>query len=119
MKTTVNEKEKQYVENIVKKYNGKEETKLDQLRNLDFKAKKGARIFAYVFGIIGSLVLGLGMCMAMKIILADLMWLGIVIGLVGIVMVSVNYSIYKKLLAKGRSKYADRIKELSAEILNQ
>lgn len=118
MKTTVNEKEKKYVENIVKKYNGKEETKLDQLRNLDFKAKKGAIVFAYVFGIIGSLVLGLGMCMAMKIILADLMWLGIVIGLVGIVMVSVNYSIYKKLLAKSRSKYSNEILRLSDELLN-
>lgn len=63
------------------------------------KAKLPAEIFTYSFGIIGALVLGVGMCLSMKIIggqstLMEI--LGIIIGLIGIVMVGVNYPIYKK-----------------------
>lgn len=113
------ENEKKYVKKVLNSYEKKEVTKVDELKALDKKAKKGANVFAYVFGTIGSLVLGLGMCMAMKIILADLMVVGVVIGIVGIIMVSVNYPIYKKLLENGKRKYASQIKELSNEILNK
>ena len=55
----------------------------------------------------------------MQVILADLMALGIVIGLIGIAMVSGNYFIYEKLLEKGKRKYAEQIKSLSNELLNK
>ena len=42
--------------------------------------------------------------------------LGIIIGLVGIVGVSVNYPIYKKLLENGKKKYAFDIIELAKQI---
>ena len=86
--------EKKYVEKILSNYQEKEVTKLDELKALDKKATKGAQTFAYVFGTIGSLVLGFGMCVAMKIILANLMWFGIIVGLVGIFMVTINYFIH-------------------------
>ena len=44
------------------------------------------------------------------------MIVGIVVGLVGIAMVSVNYFIYKKLLAKGKQKYGSDIIRLAQEI---
>ena len=84
----MNANEKKYVEKTLKSYEEKEVTKIDELRALDKKAKKGANVFAYVFGSIGSLVLGFGMCVAMQVILADLMVVGIIVGLVGIAMVS-------------------------------
>lgn len=112
-------KDTKYIEKIVKKHEVKEETKLDKLRELDKKATKGATIFAYIFGSIGSLVMGAGMCVAMKVILADLMVVWILVGLIGILMVSVNYSIYKKLVSKGRRKYEKQILELSSELLNE
>lgn len=115
----MNANEKKYVEKVVRDFSTKEETKLDKLRELNKKARKGANVFAYVFGTIGSLVLGMGMCVAMKVILPELMWLGIVVGLVGILMVSVNYPIYKKLLEKGKNKYSRQILDLSEEILNK
>ena len=59
------------------------------------------------------------MCVAMKVILANLMWIGIVVGVVGIFMVSINYFIYKTLLAKGKAKYASEILELSNQLLNE
>ena len=115
----MNNNERKYVEKVLNNYTEKGISKVDVLKTLDKRAKKPALVFAYVFGSIGSLVLGLGMCMAMKIILEDLMVLGIVIGVVGIAMVSLNYYFYTRLLEKGKAKYADQIKELGNEILNK
>lgn len=114
----MNENEKKYVEKTLKKYEEpKSKSKLDELRTLDKKAKRNANIFAYVFGIIGALVLGFGMCIAMEIILTDLMWLGIIIGVIGIFMVCINYFIYQSILNKDKEKYAPKIKAISQELL--
>ena len=45
--------------------------------------------------------------------------LGIVVGIAGIAMVSLNYPAYKAILGKGRRKYADRILSLSGELLHE
>ena len=89
---------------------------MDELKALDSRAKLPALIFAYTFGIIGALVLGFGMCMAMEIILNS-MAIGIIIGCVGIFLVSVNYPLYKKMLSARIRKYASKINALSDEIL--
>ena len=44
------------------------------------------------------------------------MVIGIIIGLVGILGVSSNYFIYKKLIAKGKEKYGSDIIRLAQEI---
>ncbi len=100
--------ESKTIEKIREEYTERSVTKLDELKMLDSRVKKPALIFAYTFGIIGSLVLGLGMCFAMKVI-GNLMPLGIVIGAIGIAMVSVNYLIYTKILASRREKYRAEI----------
>ncbi len=105
------------VEKIRNQYTEREKTKLDELKSLDRKVKRPASIFAYVFGAIGALVLGTGMCLAMKII-GDFMALGIVIGLVGIAMVSLTYPIYKGILQSRKKKYSSQILEISDELLN-
>ncbi|MBQ3596290.1 MAG: dihydropteridine reductase [Clostridia bacterium] len=116
-------KEQQLAQKLNQKYSEPQNlnTDVETLKLLDKKATRPAKIFAYTFGTVGSLVLGTGMCLAMKVILSSLsfaMPLGIGVGLLGILMVSVNYSIYKKLLAKGKKKYADRILALSEKILD-
>lgn len=114
-----NKYERQIVENIKKSYEVEPEskTKLAELKELDHKVKSPARIFAYVFGTLGALILGLGMCLAMKII-GNLMVLGIVIGIVGIVMVSICYPLYTKILDSRKAKYKDAIIAKSNELLN-
>lgn len=102
-------------------YTEPQSTRLDKLREMDAQVKRPANIFAYTFGIVGSLVLGTGMCLAMKIIgtgLSLAMPLGIGIGLIGIAMVSGNYFLYEKLLDKRKKKYGKEILALSNEILN-
>lgn len=106
-----------YVEKIKSQYGENGKSKVDEIVALDKKVHRAPEITAYTVGIIGSLILGIGMCLAMKVIL-DLMPLGIVIGCIGILIVSANYPIYKKSLAKRKKKYASKILALSNEILD-
>lgn len=111
--------DKIYAEAIANEYAVKDTRKVVQLKKLDAKAKRPAEIFGYTFGIVAALVLGVGMCLSMKVIGdgSTLMTvLGIVVGVLGIVGVSVNYPIYKKMLEKGKKKYAADIIRLAKEI---
>ena len=110
--------DKIYAESIAKEYAPKDNSKIVALRKLDAKAKNPANIFTYTFGIISALVLGTGMSLAMQVIGNGVtgMILGIIIGVIGIIGCCVNYPIYKKLLKKGKEKYAYEIVELAREI---
>lgn len=105
-------------ESIAKEYAPKDTSKLVALQKLDRKAKLPAIIFTYTFGIISSLIAGLGMCLAMEVIATGpvAMGAGIVIGIVGFALCGINYPIYKKMLNKGKKKYAYEIVELAREI---
>ncbi len=110
--------DKVYAENIANEYSKKEDSKVKKLKKLDKRAKLGSNIFGYTFGIIGTLILGSGMCLAMKVIgnTTTHYVLGIIIGIVGIIMVSINYPIYLKILKKDKEKYANDIITLANEI---
>lgn len=110
--------DKIYAEAIVNEYSPKDTSKVVALKKLDRKAKSKANIFAYSFGVIASLVLGVGMCLSMKVIGngSFMMILGIVIGIIGIIGISVNYPIYKRLLESGKKKYSFEIMQLAKEI---
>ena len=105
-------------ESIAKEYAPKESSKIVALKKLDNKAKLPATIFTYSFGIVSALVFGTGMCLAMQVIGSGLvgMVLGIVVGIVGLAGCGVNYPIYKKMLEKGKAKYAYEIVELARQI---
>ena len=110
------------IEKIRAGYLPKETTSLDELKELDKMVKRPASIFAYVFGSVSSLVLGTGMCLAMKVIgtgIPFVMPLGIGVGLLGILGVSINYSIYKKILNSRKEKYKKQILELTDKLMNQ
>ena len=108
-------------ESIAKDYAPKESSKIVALKKLDNKAKLPATIFTYSFGIISALVFGTGMCLAMQVIGSGLvgMVLGIVVGIVGLIGCSINYPVYKKMLEKGKAKYAYEIVELARQISEQ
>lgn len=108
-----------YAEKIASEYTPKPASKVIALQKLDKKAKLPSQVFAFSFGVLGALLLGVGMCLCMGRIGQNLtmsMPLGVVVGAVGIAAVSVNYPIYKKLLEKGKKKYAFEIMELAKEI---
>lgn len=117
-----NKSEKEIIEKIKSHYEEKsaEQSKLDELKAIDKKVKVPAAAFAYTYGTVGSLVLGTGMCLAMKVIgatISALMPVGIAVGVLGIAMVSSVYPIYQKILAKRKAKYSKEIIQLSEELL--
>ena len=111
--------DKTYAEKIASEYAPKETRKVVALKKLDNRAKLPANIFAYTFGIITALLLGVGMCLTMNVI-GDgstlFMVVGVIVGVIGIVGVSVNYPIYKKILNKSKKKYSADILALAKEI---
>lgn len=111
--------DKIYAEHLANEYAPKDTSKVIALRKLDAKAKLPANIFTYSLGIVSTLVLGVGMCLSMKVIGSGspaMVALGIVLGLLGFAGMGANYPIYKKLLAKGKQKYAFEIMELAKKI---
>ena len=114
----MNNNETRQIEKIRAAYTEREESKFDQLKNLNKKVSRPAKIFAYIFGTIAALILGTGMCLAMKVI-GDMMLLGIVIGCVGLLLAGFNYRLYEAILASRKKKYAPEILALSDELLGQ
>ena len=89
--------DKIYAEQLANEYAPKDTSKVVALRKLDAKAKQPASIFTYTLGVLSALVFGL----------------------LGIFGMSVNYPVYRKLLAKGKKKHAFEILELAKEISGQ
>ncbi len=111
--------DKIYAEALANEYSQKNNSKVITLKKLDKKAKLPSEIFAYTLGIISSLIAGVGMCLSMKVIGGDstvFMVLGIIIGIIGFILMSVNYPIYKRLREKGKQKYSFEIMQLAKEI---
>ena len=111
--------DKIYAEQLANEYAPKDTSKVVTLRKLDARAKLPATIFTYTFGIIAALVTGVGMCFSMNVIgsgTTTIFVLGVIVGIVGLAGMGINYPIYKKMLAKGKQKYAYEIIELAKEI---
>ena len=111
--------DKIYAEQLANEYAPKDTSKVVALRKLDKKAKLPANIFTYSLGILSALVFGIGMCLGMRVIgsgsTASFV-AGIIIGIIGMIGMGVNLPIYKKLLEKGKQKYAFEIIQLAKEI---
>lgn len=111
--------DKIYAEQLANEYAPKDTSKVVALRKLDTKAKLPATIFTYTFGIIAALVTGIGMCFSMNVIgngTSTMFVLGVIIGIIGLMGMGINYPVYRKMLAKGKQKYAFEIMELAKEI---
>lgn len=123
---TYSAKEQEEIKAIRKKYATPEETedKMAQLRRLDASVTQKAQTVSLAFGVIGALILGTGMSLAMTdigetigIYGAIAMVLGIVIGVVGIVLVSLAYPMYNRIVRKEREKIAPEIIRLADELM--
>ena len=111
--------DKIYAEQLANEYAPKDTSKVVALRKLDARAKLPATIFTYTLGVISALILGVGMCLSMGVIGSNTtttLVFGILIGIIGMIGISVNYPIYKRILKNGKRKYAFEIMELAKEI---
>lgn len=119
---TYSAQQQKEIEAIRKKYLPKEADKMQQLRRLHAIPTQKAQAASLAVGIIGALIMGTGMSLAMTDIGAALgslaMVIGIAVGLVGMVLVALAYPIYNRVLKKQRAKIAPEILRLSDELLN-
>lgn len=123
---TYSAKEQEEIKAIRKKYVSPEQTedKMAQLRRLDASVTQKATSVSLVFGVIGALILGMGMSLAMTdigkmigLLGGMAMLIGILIGIVGILLVCVAYPIYNCVLKKEREKIAPEIIRLTDELM--
>ncbi len=104
------------IRQIRHKYMHREEDRMEQLRRLDRSVYKKANAVSIALGIIGTLLLGLGMCCCM--VWSNFAFIpGIIIGFAGIGLISVSYPIYKRMVEKERKKIAPEILKLADELL--
>lgn len=111
--------DKIYAEHLANEYAPKDDSKVIALRKLDTRAKLPATVLTYSVGILSALIAGVGMCLSMNVIGSGSsvsFVLGVIIGLIGLVGMGINFPVYKKMLAKGKQKYAFEIMELAKEI---
>ena len=111
--------DKVYAQSITNEYSKKSTSKVVALKKLDNKVKRPANIFAYTFGVVSALILGVGMCLSMKVIgdgSTALTVLGIIIGVIGMVGAGVNYPLFRKILNSRKEQYAGDIIRLAEEI---
>lgn len=112
---TYSAKEQEEIKKIREKYVPKEADKMEQLRRLDESVTKKGTVISLVVGIIGALILGTGMSMCM--VWTELFVLGIIVGIVGIIMVSAAYPLYSYVTKKEREKIAPEIIRLTDELM--
>lgn len=114
---TYSAKRQKEVEDIRKKYLPKEEDKMETLRRLDKSAEKPGNVAALVIGITGALLLGIGMCCCMVWGSSMVVFvIGIIVGILGIAILSCAYPMYKNITKKQREKIAEQILALSEEL---
>ena len=118
---TLNEQEL-FIQKIRAKYQGKEITGLDALKQLDKKVQRPANLFAIIFGSIAALIMGCGRSLVMTDIakyigISNPMVVGIAIGVVGMILLLLNHPIYKGILGARRKKYANEIFALSDQLM--
>ena len=123
---TYSAKDQAEIESIRKKYEPQShyESNLDRLRKLDASVTSKATMISLIVGVAGTLIAGLGL----SLILSDLHSLiglsksfcqimGVIIGVVGIFVVSINYPLYDIIIEKERKRIAPEIIRLSNELM--
>ncbi len=123
---TYSAKEQEEIKAIRKKYSEPEKTedKMEELRRLDASVTQKATVISLVLGIVGTLIMGIGMSLAMTDIgeiigLASsvCMLIGIPVGTVGIVLVSFAYPTYNRIVKRERKRIAPEIIRLTDELM--
>lgn len=112
------EAERREIEGIRRQYRieEKKESKIERLRKLHSLVSGSATAASLVAGVIGLLVFGTGMALALEF---KELFIGIIISVIGAVPISLAYPIYKSMMNRGKKKYGDEILRLSDEILGE
>lgn len=105
------------IRRLREKYSPKDEReqKLQRLRSLDASVGRKATAVSIALGVIGTLVLGIGMCCCL--VWTELFLVGIPVGFIGIAGIALAYPVYKRTEEKERLRIAPEILRLTDELL--
>ena len=115
---TYSAKQKEEIKKIRSKYISQEEDKMELLRKMDRSVTNKANMISIIVGTVGTLIMGIGMCCTM-------VWMGIwfvpgiIIGILGIALLSFAYPIYNYTLKKEREKIAPEIIRFTDELMRK
>ncbi|MGN0603586.1 MAG: hypothetical protein ACI4I2_06380 [Oscillospiraceae bacterium] len=113
---TYSAKEQEEIKKIREKYVPRKPDKMEQLRSLDKRVTNKGTLISVTVGVIGTLLLGVGMCCTM--LWADRFFVvGIIVGIIGIAVLSAAYPLYTHIIKKEREKIAPEIIRLTDELM--
>lgn len=113
---TYSAREQEEINRIRSKYVPREKNKMEQLRLLDAQVSRKATACAIITGVLGALILGTGMSCCM-------VWggaafvPGIIVGVVGMAIVSLAYPLHCRILKRERERIAPEILRLTEELM--
>jgi len=113
---TYSAREQEEIKRIRNKYLPKEENKMELLRRLDAQVTQKATMYSMIVGIIGTLILGIGMCCCM--IWADSVFvLGIIVGVIGMGILALAYPLYNRTIKTERERIAPEVLRLTEDLM--
>lgn len=119
-------REQEEIKKIRKKYAEDsartDESSIERLRRLDASVTKKGTTVSLIVGTLGSILMGSGMSLVMTDLGALLpgmlsLFIGIAVGVVGMVGVALAYPIYKAITKKERERIAPEVLRISEELL--
>ena len=113
---TYSAKEQEEIKKIREKYVPREPDKMEQLRSLDRRVTNKGTLISVTVGVIGTLLLGVGMCCTM-LWAESFFVVGIIVGIIGIAVLSAAYPLYTHIIKKEREKIASEIIRLTDELM--
>lgn len=118
---TYSARQQEEIKQIRRKYLPESETedKMARLRRLDRGVTQKGTTVSLIVGILGALILGTGMCLAMEVLAEGLIFmiLGIGIGLVGMTLIAVAYPLYRYVVAQEKKRITPEIMRLTDELM--
>ena len=113
-----NEKQRTEIEIIRNKYMPKttENSDFKTLKTLDNKVHKIPFILSLSLGIVALLIFGVGLCCILE---WQNLWLGVAVSIIGIAAMIAVYPLHKWIVSRQKNKYANRIIDLSNQLLNE
>lgn len=108
-------KQQNEINEIRNKYIPKQTNKIDLIKKLDNKVTQKATMYSLISGVTGTLIFGIGMSCCM-------VWnknlIGIIVGILGIILISISYPLYNFVLKRERKRIAPQMLKLTDEVLN-
>lgn len=113
---TYSAKEQEELKRIRNKYLPKEENKMELLRKMDAQVTQKATMYSIIIGVIGTLILGIGMCCCL-VWANSVFVLGIIVGVIGMGILALAYPLFNRTIKTERERIAPEVLRLTEDLM--